>query len=118
MSNVNKATNILASGLNIWASFFYYSALSIIVLLAIFNIYSMFDKIIYYVKNKNNLIKVFATIDNMEKNVVGNVTITNKNSNDKIVDEYLYNLTFSFLLNNEKIIIQKEEKTTREYYIG
>ncbi len=118
MDNKDKAINILSSGVNIYSNILYYTGIVIISIILLYNIYAFFRNLKDYMNNDKYIQNLKATIEKLNKEKIGVKKIKNTKYSSTYKDEYLYNLTLSFMINNEKITINKEETSTNIYNVG
>lgn len=118
MDNKDKALNILSSGVTTYSSILYYTGAIIMAIILLYNIYALFRNLNDYMNNKNNIIDVKAKIEKINKEKIGSLTTKNTKYSSTSKDQYRYNLTLSFMINNEKITIDKQETTTNIYNVG
>ncbi len=118
MDNKDKAINILSSGVNTYSNILYYFGVTIMMIILLYNIYALFRNLKDYINNNKYIQNVKATIEKINKEKIGTLITKNTNYSSTSKDQYSYNLTLSFTINNEKITINKDEITTNIYNVG
>ena len=118
MDNKDKAINILSSGVIMRARILYYICIIIMIIILSYNIYALINNLKNYLNNYKYIQNINATIEKLNKEKNGSVITKNTNNSSTSEDKYHYNLTLSFMINNEKITIDKEEITTNIYNVG
>ena len=118
MDNKEKALNILSSGVTTYSSILYYIGVTIMIIILLYNTYALFRNLKDYINNNKYIQDVKATIEKLNKEKIGSLITKNTKYSSTSKDKYRYNLTLSFIINNEKITIDKEETTTNIYNVG
>ena len=109
MDHKEKALNILSSGVTTYSSILYYIGITIMMIILLYNIYALFRNLKDYINNNKYIQNVKATIEKLNKEKIGSLITKNTKYSSTSKDQYHYNLTLSFMINNEKITIDKEE---------